>query len=289
MKKLLSLMAAFSLVFPVFSENFGVVLSGGGAKGAYEIGVWRAFEEYGIAQKTTVFSGTSVGGLNSAMFTCAPLDEGEKLWREVVPHTLSTDYKFIDQNGVRTLLDAFDLTILQKNKWPKVYVTACRDEFTTLKILSSFIFEPSMNASRFLLNDEKETNEIKQKLLATSAVPYLTDPILLSDGHKYVDGGMESYGGDNTPLIPVGDNHPELDTIFVVYLYAEPEYKPDYSKYPDKKIIEIIPAKDLGGLLGSLDFSGETISRLIDQGYNDAVKVLKENDYKPVSSFWFEE
>ncbi len=289
MKKFLCLIAGLSFVWTVAAENFGVVLSGGGAKGAYEIGVWKAFEEYGIAQRTTVLSGTSVGGLNSAMFTCATLDEGEALWRNIVPHTLSTEDKFIDQEGVRLLLDSFDLSILQQQKWPKVYVTACRDEFITLKILSSFIVDHSMNASRFLLNDEKDINEIKQKLLATSAVPYLTDPVLLSDGHRYVDGGMEAYGGDNTPLIPVGENHPELDTIFIVYLYAKPEYKPDVSKYPDKKFIEIIPSKDLGGLLGSLDFSGKTIHQLIEQGYSDTIKVLNENNYKPVSSFWFED
>ena len=88
MKKLLLVLALFSLcVSAFFAEGFGLVLSGGGAKGAYEVGVWKALEDYGISDKITVISGTSVGALNAALFACSDSGEAETLWREEVGYS----------------------------------------------------------------------------------------------------------------------------------------------------------------------------------------------------------
>ncbi|WP_242596389.1 patatin-like phospholipase family protein [Enterococcus ureasiticus] len=47
------------------SYNTALVLGGGGARGAYQIGVWQALEELGISLK--IITGTSVGALNGAL------------------------------------------------------------------------------------------------------------------------------------------------------------------------------------------------------------------------------
>ena len=47
------------------AEKIGLVLEGGGAKGAYEIGACKALEEIGI--NITAVTGTSVGALNGAL------------------------------------------------------------------------------------------------------------------------------------------------------------------------------------------------------------------------------
>ena len=67
----------------VHSAPLGLVLSGGGAKGAYEIGVWQILQKLGIASNITAISGTSVGALNAALFAACP-DDAEKLWLENV-------------------------------------------------------------------------------------------------------------------------------------------------------------------------------------------------------------
>ncbi len=46
------------------TREYGVVLEGGGAKGAYQIGVWKALLEYGV--KIKAVAGVSVGALNGA-------------------------------------------------------------------------------------------------------------------------------------------------------------------------------------------------------------------------------
>ena len=53
-------------------------MEGGGAKGAYEFGVLEAFSEHGI--QFDVVAGTSVGGLNAALWSMDRLDFGRELW-----------------------------------------------------------------------------------------------------------------------------------------------------------------------------------------------------------------
>ena len=60
------------------SREYGVVLEGGGAKGAYQIGAWKAFREAGL--KIRGISGTSVGALNGALMCMGDLDLAESVW-----------------------------------------------------------------------------------------------------------------------------------------------------------------------------------------------------------------
>ena len=49
-------------------RDIGLVLSSGGCKGAYHLGVWKALDEAGLADRIGVISGTSIGALCSALF-----------------------------------------------------------------------------------------------------------------------------------------------------------------------------------------------------------------------------
>ncbi len=60
--------------------RIGIVLAGGGAKGAYQVGCLRALRAAGLPQPAAL-SGTSVGAINSVMFALDKLDTAETLWR----------------------------------------------------------------------------------------------------------------------------------------------------------------------------------------------------------------
>lgn len=67
-------------------SHTGLVLSGGGAKGAYQVGVLKALLELGA--NIDRVAGASIGALNGAVLACAPsLPEGvqrlEKLWHTI--------------------------------------------------------------------------------------------------------------------------------------------------------------------------------------------------------------
>jgi len=61
-------------------RKIGLVLSGGGAKGAYEVGVWKALEQIGIVPYIDGIYGTSVGALNAALFDTCGGDRADQIW-----------------------------------------------------------------------------------------------------------------------------------------------------------------------------------------------------------------
>ena len=52
------------------TKEYGLVLDGGGARGAYQIGAWKALREAGV--KIEAVAGTSVGALNGALICMGP-------------------------------------------------------------------------------------------------------------------------------------------------------------------------------------------------------------------------
>jgi len=80
----------------VFSSRVGVVLSGGGARGAYEAGVLMAFQDAEVP--THVIAATSVGSINAASYAAHAeglVGRAEPLvnaWLELTPATLGIDW-----------------------------------------------------------------------------------------------------------------------------------------------------------------------------------------------------
>ena len=63
------------------SVKYGIVLEGGGARGAYQIGAWKALKEAGIA--IGGISGASVGALNGALMCMDDLDRACHIWENL--------------------------------------------------------------------------------------------------------------------------------------------------------------------------------------------------------------
>ena len=66
----------------------GLVLSGGGGKGAYELGVWKALVEMKLDKYIEVISGTSISAFNAALFAQGDMDNAQALWDEVTMEKL---------------------------------------------------------------------------------------------------------------------------------------------------------------------------------------------------------
>lgn len=58
-----------------------IVLSGGGSKGSYQIGVWKALRKLNI--KYDIVTGTSVGALNAALMTQNTYFKAVRLWKNM--------------------------------------------------------------------------------------------------------------------------------------------------------------------------------------------------------------
>jgi len=58
------------------SKEYGLALEGGGARGAYQIGAWKALKEAGV--KINAVAGTSVGALNGALIWVRQSESGAR-------------------------------------------------------------------------------------------------------------------------------------------------------------------------------------------------------------------
>ena len=293
---ILGFFSAFS-----FSQEWGIVFSGGGGKGAYEVGVWKALNEYGIAQKTSVISGTSVGGLNAALFSVVSVEEAERMWLDEVSEKLTKDESLISQAGLSELLELVPLENLY-DATVDVYVTAVRDRLKLLKYINSTVLGAGVGSHAYYFYVNKDSSDdIKSKLLATSAFPLICDSVFVNDdegGHYYSDGGEEKVGGDNIPIAPIVKNYPHIENIIVVYLsdQAHLSRRIQAKDYDNKHIIELFPSIDLDGdtifesiLDGTANFSKKRINLLIQKGYEDTVEYFQRRKIYPVSNYWFEE
>ncbi len=63
------------------TKEYSIVLDGGGARGAYQMGAWKALSEVGV--KVNAVAGTSVGALNGALICMGDVEKAEQIWNEM--------------------------------------------------------------------------------------------------------------------------------------------------------------------------------------------------------------
>lgn len=240
--------------------NIGIVFEGGGGKGAYQIGAWKAIRELGLERFVTCVSGTSVGALNAALFYMGALSSAEELWRSITEDDILYE-KEVDvfENGdcifsQEKLAELIEGAIMgpSKNK-------TCRKCYVTCR------YRDRSEYRYFLWSDFFDIQLKKKVLLASSAIPIVFESINI-DGEWYVDGGAN---GDNLPVRPL--EREDLDYIIIVHLSNRPAAITSFQG----SIIEIFPSRSLGGFLnGTMDFNPQSIAKRIEMGYEDAKKML---------------
>lgn len=259
-----------------FNKEYGIVLEGGGAKGAYQIGVWKAFLELGVKVKGV--SGVSVGALNGALMTMGNFDEAERLWSNM---TYSTVMNVNDRQMDKLMQGKIkELSIKEITKDTTKIIMDGGIDITPLKnLINEWVDEEKISNSdielvmgTFSLNKlkeleisakEAEPSYLKDYLLASAYLPAFKSEKL--HGNSYLDGGIM-----NSVPVDMLINRGYKD-IIVVRIFGIGINKP--IKIPkDVNIIEIAPRVDLGGIL---EFNQAKINRNIRIGYYDGLRVLR--------------
>lgn len=263
--------------------KLGLVLAGGGGKGAYQIGVWKALKEFGIDKYVQAVSGTSVGALNAILFLQQDIEAAERLWLAVSKEKiLPTGNLDLVRRGIFLTLGSKNIDFV-KRYIPRTLEQGNISRSGLIEIMDNFIDIhtvikspkscyatcseiPNLKPKYFKLNSYSE-QEIKDILLATSAIPMIYESEEI-ETRKYLDGAM----ADNVPIQPLyGEG---CDVIIVVHLSRDSII--DRSKFPNAKLIEVIPSEMDQGILGAvLDFSPRGARRRIKQGYDDAKNLFE--------------
>ncbi|MDR0921718.1 MAG: patatin-like phospholipase family protein [Lactobacillales bacterium] len=82
--------------------QFGIAFGGGGARGAYEIGVWQAFEEAGW--DFPVIAGTSIGAATGGLMIASDVKQATAMWEEIETSQI-LDFQQADNTSEQSMLD----------------------------------------------------------------------------------------------------------------------------------------------------------------------------------------
>ena len=66
-----------------------IVLGGGGTRGSYEVGVWRALNELGIDYQ--IVTGTSIGSINGVFMAIGEYERAYMLWDTIRMENMMED------------------------------------------------------------------------------------------------------------------------------------------------------------------------------------------------------
>ena len=248
--------------------DYGLVLAGGGAKGIYQIGAWRAIRELDIPISCVV--GTSVGAMNGAMVACGQYEGAVALWEN-----MSIEKGFALPEPLRVPDRLFSLKnadILLKELWRNggLDISPIRRELESLvdeqTLRASPVefglvtFELSRRQPRHLFRDQIPKGKLMDYIMASSAYPGLKQPEIY--GHKFLDGGVV----DNVPVKMMMRRHP--DNIIVVNI-GDVGLPKDID--PKRNIVYVKPLESLGT---AFEFQPETARTKMDMGWYDTMKAF---------------
>ena len=258
--------------------EYGIVLEGGGAKGAYQIGAWKALREAGVRIKG--IAGASVGSLNGALICMDDLEKAEDIWKnieysrvmdvsdETIKALKKKDFKALNMqeilnSGFQFIKDGgFDVTPL-KNLIAEVVGDESRIRESDREL---FAMTYSVSEHKELAVDVKsgEEGSVKDMLLASAYFLAFKNEKL--GGKRYRDGG----GFNNVPLGVLLDKG--YEDIIVIRIYGWGFDSEKVTKIPDgANVYHIAPRQDLGGIL---EFDKKQSRKNMTLGYYDAKRFL---------------
>lgn len=255
------------------TKEYGLVLEGGGAKGAYQIGAWKALKEAGIRIKG--IAGTSVGALNGALICMGDLEKAENLWEHIsYSKIMAVDDKVMEKIFKKKKISRDVLKEMMD------YISAGGVDITPLKtLIAESVEEKKIQASpvdlyihTFSVDEMRELNvdlkeidpEFIQDFLLASSYIF---PIFKSEklhGKTYIDGGAIN----NVPIDTLIEK--DYKDIIVVRIFGIGREK--RVKIPeDTTIYTIAPTVSLGSIL---DFNPRKSKMHLKRGYFDTMRVI---------------
>ena len=255
------------------TKEYGLVLDGGGARGAYQIGAWKALKEAGV--KISAVAGTSVGALNGALICMDDLEKAEKIWSEMeFSRVMSVDDDWMRQffQGEQKLgdilaelgrvfrdggVDAAPLRKLIHENVDEEKIRGCGKEFFIVTFSLTDMKELELSVS------DIPEGRLEDFLLASAyLVGFKNEP--MEDGKRYIDGGIFN----NVPAdVLVEKGYTDLIEIRI---YG-PGREPRVSLPEDGEMYQIGPRVKLGSII---EFDRDRSRQNMKIGYYDAKRML---------------
>lgn len=252
-------------------KEYGLVLAGGGTRGAYQVGAWKALQELNI--KIKGIAGASIGALNGALFLQNDYAMVSKMYETI---KINNVMKISGVDGNKNIFDLSNIFNLASNyrKQNGIDNTPLRKMIEKYIDMDKLYNSPidfglvtySVKSRQPLqkFKNEIAKEEMVNYLLASSCFPIFKPQII--NNEEYYDGGLYDSAPTNM-LIEKGYKNIILVDIAGVGLSR----KLSTNKGIYLKIIR--PSEDLGG---TFDFNHTRIVNNIKLGYLDTMRAFNK-------------
>jgi len=243
-----------------------IVLSGGGGKGAYQIGVWKALRKLNISYD--IVTGTSVGALNGALMVQKTFYRGYFLWNRVNFDLLFKEAKNV-KNNPKDLINLYGKNIVKNGGMDVSKLEALLEKYINkTKFFNSnvdfglvTVQLPELKPIYITKKEMKDSNICDYLMASATCYPAFKKKKIKDK--EYIDGGIF----DNFPInlaIDLG-----ADEIIAVDLKAIGIKRK--IKNENIPITYISPSNSLAPFLV---FDKDESKRAIKLGYNDTLKAF---------------
>lgn len=263
--------------------KYGLVLAGGGVRGAYQVGVCKALRELKI--DIAAVAGTSIGAVNGAFIAQGDYDLLEELWSKIelkdiisVPDNMNENILKITNIGklVKEVRrgEGLDVTPLEELLRKMLSEKKIRKSKTDFGIVT-FSLTDRMEVTLF--KEDIPEGKLIEYIMASASLPVFQARVI--EKKKFIDGGITN----NMPVdMLLRDG---IDNIIAVDVKGIGVYKSFNSA--GKNIISIKSARPE---TGTLDFNRSGIVMSIREGYLETMKVFGRctgREYSIIASDYF--
>ena len=246
-----------------------LIISGGGTRGIYQVGVFHALEELGLLQHVVSVSGCSIGAINAALFLQYPVDEIKNVWHQFAQYPF---FRNVDHNSRLYPLQLMKETIIHKGLETDTLrgiLSSNIDEKTILNHHIEYVisaFNVTQKRAQYFTQSTIPDTQLISHIMASARLPIFQPEVI--DGDVYLDGGVV----DNEPHISYLEDSSfdfliRIKTVHVsTYLYPLRKSNIQW----DRELI-ICPSGKLGF---PLNFKNPSFDERYEMGYNDGLAVL---------------
>lgn len=254
----------------------GIALEGGGARGAYHIGVYRAYMENG--HQFDGFVGTSIGAINAAAFAQGDYDKVRALWMDLSMDRLfdADEQALIDLGNLQWSAKTLAALAVRLGKTIKgggintskmrALIAKCVDEERVRsagKLMGLVCVSIEELKPYRVYLPQIPQGQLIDYLMASASFPGFAPARI--DGKPFIDGGVY----DNCPIGMLCEKG--FDEVVAVRTFASGRFK-RVGRYSDVRIQFIEPSEDLGNVM---IFSHDRIERNMQLGYFDGLRAIK--------------
>ena len=255
--------------------RYGLVLAGGGGKGAYQIGAWKALREMGITFDAV--AGASIGSINGALIAAGDFDKAMEMWQSVsldkgvkINSALpDPDNLFSKKNWAalfREVIRNGGIDASPLGEYIKMYVDEkkIRESNIPLGIITVQMGQKVSGLELFI--DEIPEGELVDYLLASSSIPLVTN--IGPEGERFLDGGVY----DNTPVMTLKKRGYNNLIVIDIANIKGVAYNLNFT---NSRVVHIKPY-DTDDLGAAFDFDPALTEKRMTMGYLDTKKAFGE-------------